>query len=426
MIQYKNTLEFAKELDKKDDLSAFRNEFHIPKINNKESIYLCGNSLGLQPKNTINYITQELEDWQQFGVEGHFEAKNPWYYYHHFMRPQLAEVVGAKESEVVAMNTLTVNLNLLMVSFYRPTQKRFKIMVEADAFPSDHYTVQQQAKFHGFNPDNAIIQLYPREGEYTLRTEDILQEIDKNKDELALVMLGGVDFYTGQFFDLKSITEAGHKAGAIVGYDLAHAAGNVILKLHEWNVDFATWCSYKYLNSGPGGVSGIFVHEKHGNNQDLPRFAGWWGNDEKSRFEMSKTFVPQEGAGGWQMSNAPVISMAVHWASLDLFKKAGIKNLRAKSEKLTAYLEWLILQEEDLGFSIITPSNPNERGCQLSLLTSSNGKTLFEKIKAKGVIADWRSPDDKKGQQGVIRVAPTPLYNSFEDVWNFVHLLKKD
>lgn len=424
MIQYKNTLEFARELDKSDDLSSFRNEFHIPKVNNKESIYLCGNSLGLQPKNTINYITQELEDWQKFGVEGHFEAKNPWFYYHHFMRPQLSEIVGAKENEVVAMNTLTVNLNLLMVSFYRPTQKRFKIMVEADAFPSDHYTVQQQAKFHGFNPDEAIIQLYPRKGEYILRTEDILQEIEKNKDELALVMLGGVNFYTGQFFDLKTITESGHKAGAIVGFDLAHAVGNVLLELHNWNIDFATWCSYKYLNSGPGGVSGIFVHEKHGNNSALPRFAGWWGNDEKSRFEMNKTFVPQEGAGGWQMSNAPVISLAVHLASLDLFKKAGIKNLRAKSEKLTAYLEWLILQEVELGFSIITPLNHTERGCQLSLLTGSNGKMLFEKIKAKGVIADWRSPDDKKGQQGVIRVAPTPLYNSFEDAWQFVNLLK--
>ena len=424
MQNFENTLEFAQTLDNKDPLAHFKKEFHIPEVDNKKSIYFCGNSLGLQPRNTAKYISQELKDWQKLGVEGHFEAKNPWFSYHHFMRPQLAEIVGAQEKEVVAMNTLTVNLNLLMVSFYRPTNKRFKIIVEADAFPSDHYTVQQQAKFHGFNPSAAIIELYPREGEYTLRTADILQKIDENKDELALVMLGGVNFYTGQFFDLKTITEAGHKAGAIVGYDLAHAAGNVLLNLHDWDVDFATWCSYKYLNSGPGSVSGIFVHEKHGNNPDLPRFAGWWGNDEKTRFEMSKHFVPQEGAGGWQMSNAPVLSMAAHWASLDLFKEAGIKNLRAKSEQLTAYLEWLILQEKDLGFNIITPSNPTERGCQLSLLTGSNGKELFEKIKAKGVIADWRSPDDKQGQQGVIRVAPTPLYNSFEDVWRFVDLLK--
>jgi kynureninase len=289
-------------------------------------------------------------------------------------------------------------------------------MIEADAFPSDHYAVQQQAKFHGFEPKDAVVQLYPRKGEHTLRTEDILASIEEHKDSLALVMLGGVNYYTGQFFKLKEITIAGHKAGAFVGFDLAHAAGNVKLQLHDWDVDFATWCSYKYLNSGPGGVSGVFIHEKHHKNKDIPRFAGWWGHDEKTRFKMDKQFVPMESAAAWQMSNAQILPMAAHWASLEIFDEVGMDKLRAKSDILTAYLEYLILQN-NFGFEIITPSNKDERACQLSLLTGADGKQLFKKLQDHGVIADWREPN-------VIRIAPVPLYNSFEDVWRFVEILK--
>lgn len=416
MTTFENSLAYAKKLDEQDELKHFRAKFYMPKVNGKEAIYFTGNSLGLQPKSTQKYIEQELEDWKNYGVEGHFDGKNPWFGYHHFVAKQNAEIVGAKESEVVAMNTLSVNLNLLMVSFYRPNKTRYKIMVEADAFPSDHYAVQQQAKFHGFDPKDAIIQLYPRKGEHTLRTEDIVAQIEANANELALVMLGGVNYYTGQFFELETITKAGHKVGATVGFDLAHAAGNVVLKLHDWQVDFATWCSYKYLNSGPGGVSGVFIHEKYADRPDLPRFAGWWGNDEKDRFLMEKTFVPQKGAAGWQMSNAQILPLAAYWASLEIFMEAGLEKLRAKSIKLTNYLEWLINQNEDLGFEIITPKNVAERGCQLSLLTKANGKELFKKLQDNGVIADWREPN-------VIRVAPVPLYNTFEDVYRFFSVI---
>lgn len=411
-----NSLRYAQELDKQDPLNTYRDKFHFPQFQGKNCIYFCGNSLGLQPKSVEGYIQQELEDWKKLGVEGHFDGKNPWMYYHHFVEKQAAKLVGASPEEVVVMNTLSVNLNLLMVSFYRPTAKRYKIMVEADAFPSDHYAVQQQAKFHGFDPSEAIIQLYPRAGEHTLRTSDILQAIEENREELALVMLGGVNYYTGQFFDLPAITAKGHDIGAQVGFDLAHAAGNVLLDLHDWDVDFATWCSYKYLNSGPGGVSGVFIHQKHHNNPDIPRFAGWWGHDEKTRFKMDKTFVPIASAAGWQMSNAQILPMAAHWASLEIFEEVGMEALRRKSEKLTSYLEQL-LDEGDFGFEIITPRDVSQRGCQLSLLTGDNGKELFKKLQAHGVIADWREPN-------VIRIAPVPLYNSYEDCWRFVEILK--
>jgi len=411
-----NSLRYAQELDKQDPLNTYRDKFHFPQFQGKNCIYFCGNSLGLQPKSVEGYIQQELEDWKKLGVEGHFDGKNPWMYYHHFVEKQAAKLVGASPEEVVLMNTLSVNLNLLMVSFYRPTAQRYKIMVEADAFPSDHYAVQQQAKFHGFDPSEAIIQLYPRAGEYTLRTSDILQAIEENGEELALVMLGGVNYYTGQFFDLPAITSKGHHIGAQVGFDLAHAAGNVLLDLHDWDVDFATWCSYKYLNSGPGGVSGVFIHQKHHNNPDIPRFAGWWGHDEKTRFKMDKTFVPIASAAGWQMSNAQILPMAAHWASLEIFEEVGMEALRRKSEKLTSYLEQL-LDEGDFGFEIITPRDVSQRGCQLSLLTGDNGKELFKKLQAHGVIADWREPN-------VIRIAPVPLYNSYEDCWRFVEILK--
>lgn len=415
---FKDSLQFAKELDNNDELKHFREQFHIPKVNGKEAIYFCGNSLGLQPKATRQFIEQELDDWANLGVEGHFHGKNPWYYYHHFVEEQTATIVGAKTEEVVVMNALTVNLNLLMLSFYKPTKTRFKIIMEADAFPSDHYAVQQQVKLHGLNPDDAIVLLEPKANEHCINVQDAVNKINEIGSELALVMLGGVNYYTGQFFNLEAITNAAHNVGAYAGFDLAHAVGNVTLELHNWNVDFACWCSYKYLNSGPGGVSGIYVNEKHANNTEFFRLGGWWGNDEKTRFKMQREFEPVKGAQSWQMSNAPVLPIAAYWASVNMFKEAGLSNLRKKSELLTGYLEWLINQNNDLGFEIITPKNASERGCQLSLLTGKNGKALFEKLTENGVIADWREPN-------VIRIAPVPMYNTFQDVWQFVQLLKE-
>ncbi len=418
-MNFRNTLEFAREMDAQDPLAQFRNRFYIPQKDGKDCIYLCGNSLGLQPKSVREKIEQELIDWQNLGVEGHFHGKNPWFSYHHFLSKETANLVGAKESEVVVMNSLSVNLNLLMLSFYTPTATRNKILVEAGAFPSDYYAVEQIIKMKGFDPNECMVECKPKAGQYTLETADILQQIEALGDSLALVMFGGVNYYTGQYFDLKSITTAGHQVGANVGFDLAHATGNLPMQLHDWNIDFATWCSYKYLNSGPGGTSGVFVHERYGNNPDLPRLAGWWGHDEKTRFLMKKGFVPQEGAAGWQMSNAQIFPMAIHKASLEIFEEAGLNNLRQKSVLLTGFLEFLIdaaNKEKELGFEIITPRNLNERGCQISLLTKANGKELFNQLTEKGVIADWREPN-------VIRVAPVPLYNSFEDVFTFVSLL---
>ena len=418
-MNFRNTLEFAREMDAQDPLAAFRNRFYMPQKDGIDCIYLCGNSLGLQPKSVREKIEQELIDWQNLGVEGHFHGKNPWFSYHHFLSKETANLVGAKESEVVVMNSLSVNLNLLMLSFYTPTTTRNKILVEAGAFPSDYYAVEQIIKMKGFDPNECMVECKPKAGQHTLETADILQQIEDLGDSLALVMFGGVNYYTGQYFDLKSITTAGHQVGANVGFDLAHATGNLPMQLHDWNVDFATWCSYKYLNSGPGGTSGVFVHERHGNNPDLPRLAGWWGHDEKTRFLMKKGFIPQEGAAGWQMSNAQIFPMAIHKASLEIFEEAGLNNLRQKSVLLTGFLEFLIdaaNKEKELGFEIITPRNPIERGCQISLLTKANGKELFNQLTEKGVIADWREPN-------VIRVAPVPLYNSFEDVFTFVALL---
>ena len=351
-------------------------------------------------------------------MEGHLHGKHPWFYYHHFLEEPVARLAGASPLEVVVMNSLTVNLNLLMVSFYRPTAKRFKIIMEHMAFPSDQYAAEMQVRFHGFDPEQSIVEAIPREGEYHLRTEDIIALIESHQDELALVLLGGVNYYTGQFFDIPAITAAAHKAGAIAGFDLAHAAGNVPLHLHDWNVDFACWCTYKYLNSGPGGVSGIFIHERHAHNDQLPRFAGWWGNEEATRFQMKKGFHPQPGAAGWQQSNAQILPMAAHRAALELFDAAGMDALRAKSEQLSAYLLTLLQDMEGQPFTVITPEDPAARGCQVSLLTDNGGKALFDAITANGVIADWREPN-------VIRVAPVPMYNTFEDVWNFVNLLKE-
>lgn len=424
-MNFEATESFAGKTDEEDSLKNFREKFYIPKRELGEDVlYFTGNSLGLQPKTTKSYIEQELKDWATFGVEGHFHAKNPWLPYHEFVTEQLAKIVGAKKSEVVAMNSLTVNLHLLMVSFYRPTNERYKIMIESDAFPSDKYAVKSQIAFHagfgfqvsGFKSD-ALIELKPRENETTLRTEDILKTIEENSDSLALVLLGGVNYYTGQKFDFATITKAGQKAGAIVGFDLAHAAGNVELKLHDWNADFAAWCSYKYLNAGPGGIAGIFVHERHHENENLPRFAGWWGHDKETRFLMDDEFIPIKSAEGWQLSNPPIFQLAALKASLDIFEEAGMKNLVEKSKKLTGYLEFLLDKIETDRIEIITPSDENQRGCQLSIRVKNADKNLFKAISEKGVIADWREPD-------VIRVAPVPLYNSFMDCWRFVGILK--
>jgi kynureninase len=415
---YEPTEPFAKKMDANDALKHFRDKFYIPKQSNGEDvIYLTGNSLGLQPKTVRSYIEQELKDWETLGVEGHFKAKNPWMPYHELLTEQMGKVVGAEPIETVVMNSLTVNLHLLMVSFYRPTAKRHKIIIETSAFPSDQYAAESQIKFHGFDIGDSLIELKPKENETCLRTEDIEKTIAENGDSIALILLGGVNYYTGQAFDMRRITEVGHKIGAVVGFDLAHAAGNIELKLHDWNVDFAAWCSYKYLNSGPGGIAGCFVHERHSENFDLPRFAGWWGHDKETRFLMKPEFVPIKGAEGWQLSNPPIFQLATLKASLDIFEEAGMKNLVEKSIKLTGYLEFLLGEIHDERISVITPSDANQRGCQLSIRVKNADKNLFKAISDKGVIADWREPD-------VIRVAPVPLYNSFADVNKFAQILK--
>jgi kynureninase len=416
---FQYTEAFAKEMDEQDPLSHFRERFHFPKVNGKEAIYFCGNSLGLQPKSVKDYIDRELANWANLAVDGHFHGEDAWYHVRKKSKPALAEIVGAQEHEVVAMNNLSVNLHLLMVSFYQPTDERYKIIVEAGAFPSDQYMLETQIKFHGLDPLDVLIELKPRAGELTLRTEDIVAEILKQGDSLALVNMAGLQYYTGQFFEMKAITEAAHSVGALAGFDLAHAAGNVDLSLHDWDVDFATWCSYKYMNSGPGNVSGIFVHERFAERADLPRFAGWWGHDEGERFKMEKGFVPMYGADGWQLANSNVLALAAHQASLDIFQEAGMANLRAKSTKLTAYLEYLIRQISGKSgiLEIITPKNPSERGCQLSLLIHRGGKAVFDEWYNQGVVGDWRNPN-------VIRLAPTPLYNSFLDVFRFAKILE--
>ena len=419
MSTFINTLAFAKQLDSQDNLQSNRHKFHIPQHNGVDMVYFTGNSLGLQPKTTKEYLLQELNDWATHGVEGHFLAKNPWVSYHELLSEKTAKIVGAKPSEVVMMNQLTVNLHLLMVSFYRPTKQRYKILCEAKAFPSDQYALQSQVKFHGYSPEDAIIEISPREGEYEVKHEDIYKAIEVHKESLALVMIGGVNYFSGQVFDMKAITEAGHKAGAVVGFDLAHAAGNIKLDLHNWNVDFAAWCSYKYLNAGPGSVAGAFVHEKHHDNIDLPLFAGWWGHDKAERFKMAKEFNPIKSVERWQLSNAPILSMAAYKASLDLFDEVGLDALNKKSKELTAYLEFVVEEinkQKNNCLEIITPKQ--NRGCQLSIVAHGQGKTLFTKLMENGVVPDWREPN-------VIRCAPVPMYNSFEDVYRFGEILQK-
>lgn len=407
----------ADQMDADDKLRHFRDRFHFPEAKNGvEPIYFTGNSLGLMPKTAREYVNEELEDWSRLAVDGHLHARHPWLPYHEFLTEQMAAIIGAKPIETVVMNSLTVNLHLLMVSFYRPTAERNKIIIEKGAFPSDQYAVESQILFHGFDHSIALIELTPREGESILRTDDIVDLIEREGDAIALIMLGGVNYYTGQAFDLKAITEAGHKVGAMVGFDLAHAAGNLELKMHEWDVDFACWCSYKYLNGGPGSVGGAFVHERYARAFDLPRFAGWWGHDKKTRFLMGPQFNPLEGAEGWQLSNPPILQMAALRASLEIFSEAGIDALTGKSRKLTGYLESLIDAIGDKRISVITPRDPKQRGCQLSIRVRGGDRFLHATLVDRGIFADWREPD-------VIRVAPVPLYNTFMDTYRFANIL---
>lgn len=418
MSNYKSGLDYAKQQDTSDELSSYRQQFHIPKDNNgNELIYLCGNSLGLQPKSTKSYINQELEDWANLGVEGHTDGKNPWLHYHEFLTEATAKLVGAKPIEVVTMNSLTANLHFMMASFYKPTKERYKILIESDAFPSDKYAVESQLRHHGYDDKEGLILWTPLDGEELLRYEDLETILETHGNEIALIMIGGVNYYTGQFFDLKRITELGHKHGCKVGFDCAHGAGNVDLDLHNSGADFAVWCTYKYMNSGPGSLSGCFVHERHAHDKDLNRFTGWWSHNKATRFNMRHEFDVLPGAEGWQLSNPPILSMAAIKASLDLFNAIGFEKLLKKSKNLTGYFEFLLKQLGDDVIRIITPTNPEERGCQLSIQVLNADKLLHTKLTEAGVISDWREPD-------VIRCAPVPLYNSFEDVYLMVEKMK--
>jgi len=417
-MNYSTDKNFAIEQDSADPLKSYREKFFIPtNREKKEQIYFCGNSLGLQPKTVRANVEQELKDWELMGIEGVVHARNPWLPYHEFLTMQTAHLVGAKETEVVNMNTLSVNLHLMMVSFYRPEKERNKIFIEGTAFPSDQYAVKSQLRFHGYD-ENSLIEIFPKQGDTYIQTEDILKVIEEHGEEVALIMFAGVNYYTGQLFDLQKITEAGHKKGCLVGFDLAHAAGNINVQLHDWNVDFAVWCNYKYVNGGPGAIAGCFVHERHHGEKNIPRFEGWWGNDKATRFLMRPDFVPIPTVESWQLSNPPILQLASLKASLDIFEEAGINNLREKSKKLTGYLEYLIRENGLLNhLQILTPADENQRGCQLSLKFLNNGREVFNKLIANDVICDWREPD-------VIRIAPAPLYNKFEEVRQFVEIVK--
>lgn len=413
-ISYEVGEEFARKMTAQDPLAHFRGRFHLPKTNDgAECVYLCGHSLGLQPRSVPAYVEHELRDWAEWGVEGHFRGQTPWFTYHRLLTGQTAELVGAEPSEVVVMNSLTANLHLMMASFYRPTRDRHKILVEAGAFPSDQYAVQSQIRFHGFDPVSSLLELRPRAGEFCLHQADIEQTIDREGNSIALILLGGVNYVTGQAFDLPAITRAGHKKGCIVAFDLAHAAGNLVLKLHDHGPDFAVWCSYKYLNGGPGCVGGCFVHARHAQAWDMPRFAGWWGHDESTRFRMRPEFHPMPGAEGWQLSNPPIVALAALRASMDIFSEAGMERLRAKSILLTGYAEFLLRKKQSSRFSVITPGEAAGRGAQLSIRLPQGGRQICDKLAAQGIVTDWREPD-------VLRVAPVPLYNSFLDVLDFV------
>src|SRR5438309_294163 len=421
-MQFSDNEDFAKQLDAQDSLHVFREKFHLPANRSGEPlIYFAGNSLGLMPKTAKQIVEQELEDWARLGVDAHLKAKTPWYSYHETLRGSSARLVGAQPIEVICMNSLTVNLHLMMATFYHPTKSRFEILMEDPAFPSDTYAIKTQIIHHGLDPKDALILARPRSGEFTVRTEEILDLMEKHGDELAVALIGGVNFFTGQLFDIPTITAAARKHGITVGVDLAHAIGNVPLSLHDWNIDFAVWCSYKYLNAGPGAVAGAFVHERHATNTNLPRLAGWFGNDPNTRFRMhlEPEFIPVPSADGWQISNPPILSMAPLRASLAIFEEAGMDALRQKSIKLTNYLQFLL---EDGGssklFNVITPREADERGCQLSIQAQEHPKELFAKLEAAGVKCDFREPN-------VIRAAPTPLYNTFHEVWRFANILRR-
>ena len=418
MFSFEPHLEFALNLDQNDPLAKYRTAFHIPKDEHgNDWLYFTGNSLGLQPKTTKAAIEQELNDWANLGVEGHFEAKNPWMPYHEYLTERMAKIVGAKPLEVVVMNTLSANLHLLMVSFFNPTKKRHKILIESDAFPSDRYAVQTQLAFHGYDPNEDLIEWTPRTGEKLLHIEDLEQILETQGEEIALLLIGGVNYYTGQYLDLKKIANLGHAKGCKVGIDLAHGAGNIEPKLHDSGVDFAAWCTYKYLNSGPGSLGAIFVHERYAHDKNLKRFAGWWSQNKATRFDMRQPLDITPGAEGWQLSNPPILSMAAIKSSLDLFNEVGMNALRQKSIQLTSYLEYLIngLNHQDI--DIITPSDPHQRGCQLSIQVKNADKNLHKKLTDQHVITDWREPD-------VIRCAPVPFYNSYEDVFRMAEILK--
>lgn len=417
---FKNTLAFAQHLDEEDPLKNFREKFYIPIINGKECIYFTGNSLGLQPKTAQEHILNNLEDWANFGVEGHFYGRTPWIKYHEMFPPKLTPVLGAQENEIVVMNQLTINLHLLLISFYRPTKQRYKIICEAKAFPSDQYALQSQAILNGLDPDKVIIEVKPREGEHTIRHEDIIDIIQQHGNEIAVVLFGGINYYSGQVFDMKSITEAAHEVGAYCGFDLAHAVGNIELYLHDWKVDFACWCSYKYLNSGPGSVAGAYIHDRY-INTSLVRLAGWAGTRKDKRFQMEDRFEPIPSAEGWQLSTTPLLNMSAHAAALNIFEEAGFKNIVTKMKKMSAYLMFVL---DDINASsskkiieIITPRNENEHGCQVSILLHEKGKQIFDSLKQHGVMIDWREAD-------VIRMAPVPLYNTFTEIFTTGQIIK--
>lgn len=419
-MNFQNTREFAQSLDAQDQLKKYQSEFEFPKVNGKKTIYFTGNSLGLMPKRAKKYVDDVMNDWANLAVEGHFYAEKPWWDYHERFSNPLSKIVGAKPSEVSVMNTLTVNLHMMMVSFYNPTSTRFKIICEEKAFPSDQYMFQTQVKFHGLDPKDVIVEVKRREGEHNLRNEDIIAKINEVGDELALVLIGGINYYTGQVLDMENITKAGHSVGAKVGWDLAHAAGNIELKLHEWNVDFACWCSYKYMNAGPGSVAGYFVHEKHHSNKDINRFGGWYGHNKERRFLMEPEYTPNEGALGWQSSCTGVLAMAPYLASVEMFDEIGMEALMKKRDLITAYLEFIVeetAKETGTNLEIITPKNQSERGSQLSIILHGEGKELFHYLMKQGVVTDWREP-------AVIRLAPVPLYTTFEEMYDFGQILK--
>ncbi|MGH8307809.1 MAG: kynureninase [Gammaproteobacteria bacterium] len=418
-MKFRAETDFAEELDRVDPLAAYRERFHIPQHGGVDEIYLCGNSLGLQPKDTARYLQEELEDWQRLAVKAHFAGRRPWMPYHEFLTDKTGKIVGALPQEVVNMNSLTVNLHLMLVSFFRPTQDRNRILIEAGAFPSDRYALESQLRFHGLDPAETLVEISPRRHEETLRTDDIETVLAEEGRRIALVLLPGVQYRSGQLFDMARLTRAAHAAGCVAGFDLAHATGNVPMTLHDWNVDFAVWCNYKYMNGGPGAVAGCFVHQRHLGKRDLPRFAGWWGHDKTMRFKMEPDFMPSPTAEAWQLSNPPILAMAPVLASLEIFDAAGMPALREKSLQLTGYLEWLLKQKLADQVEILTPSAPEARGCQLSLCLHANrnqAHKVYEQLEQHGVTCDWREPD-------VIRVAPVPLYNTYTDEYRFVEIL---